>query len=145
MIVHNKLLIFLLTIILISCNDLNNNARLKNEKIITELKGISTDWKRDSIGCINLRKLILKENKLLYDSLNNLDIGIALDYLGQPNFERKFGSISKFYYCISCKYAPPVKYRNKSDTIKRISSEAEMFYIDFNSDSIIINSGLMIP
>jgi len=137
----------MLTIILFSCNDLKRNSRLTNEGMVTELKGISTDWKRDSIGCINLRKQILKENKLKYDSLNGLDKRTALDYLGRPNFERKFIDRDKFYYCISCKYALHVKSQNKEsvDTIRIINTEAELFYIDFNSDSIIVSSGLMIP
>ncbi|HNX66218.1 MAG TPA: hypothetical protein PKH02_05010 [Bacteroidales bacterium] len=115
--------------------------------MLNELKGISTNWKRDSIGCNNLRKQILKENKLKYDFLNGLDKRTALDYLGRPNFERKFIDRDKFYYCISCKYAPPVKSQDKEsvDTIRIINTEVELFFIDFNSDSIIINSGLIIP
>ena len=55
--------------------------------------------------------------------------------------------LNKFFYYISCKYAPPIKNLTNSevDTVKIINTDAEKLFIDFNSDSIITNSGVMLP
>ena len=143
---YSKVLVFILICIATACsNNLKNNNRLLSNEMIIGLKKISNNWKSDSTGCFNQRLLLINNDELKYDSLLGQKITIATQYLGEPNIIRTTDSENKYFYCITCKYAPIVKNHVDSNSERRLNTEAELLYFYFNSDSIITSSGLMLP
>jgi hypothetical protein len=134
-----------------NCSNKDSKRQIsKNEEqIFAELKVITKDWQLDSTGCNNLRKNIIEDKLLNYDSLVGLNVRNLVKYLGLPNSSQIIDGTTSLVYFVSCKYAPLLKVKINNETQlkyqKVVNTEAKLLVIKYNIDSIITDINCIQP
>ena len=98
-----KLLTIMPILLLFSCSVKTDCQKEELVQVTDEhLDSISDNWKKDSMGCLNLRdytqiKLLIEQRRLIgKDSL------LVKQYLGQPNGKTSQGGGINFVYFLEC-------------------------------------------
>ncbi|KAA9345796.1 hypothetical protein [Adhaeribacter soli] len=135
-------------VLLVNCSKKDSGSDLINlkEKALNSRRKITQAWQNDSIGCAGIRGEILENESFPFDSIIGLRTNQISMNFGKPNFMDN--KRNRMFYFIDCKYAPP--YFNLADnegklTKRIINTEAQVFYLEFDTDSIIIDKGGMVP
>ncbi|MBK0404802.1 hypothetical protein I5M27_17555 [Adhaeribacter sp. BT258] len=134
--------------LLLNCSKKDQGSDLikLKEKALNSRKEITNAWQIDSTGCEGIREKILENESFLFDSIIGLRTDQISMHFGKANFIDN--KTNRMFYFIECKYAPA--YFNQPDnegklTKRIINTESQTFFLEFNTDSIIIDRGLIVP
>jgi hypothetical protein len=130
--------------LMISCNEVmtnNSQYQLVKEKYVNELY----DWKKDSIGCLGLRKDISNDSNFNSDDIIQLSYSQLLSTFGYPNNIKGYGSKIILQYYLSCGLSPRIKGGGYDSTFQRYSNSATTLLITMTKDSIIEKTTIAVP
>lgn len=113
-----------------------------NSKLLLTYKNLySSIWKFDSLGCLNKRWEIVNDSSFKIKDLLNSSYREVVSVFGEPNQVVIKENYFFIKYYIRCGLTPISKDQPNPTAKQSYSNTAAVLFIDFSSDSVMVDCG----